>query len=127
MSFSEFGFTPEIHRSIRDRGHTQPTPIQQAAIPPALEGKDLVGTAETGSGKTAAYLLPMLDRLIRSAGEPGGRKPIRALVLAPTRELAAQVGREFGLFTRRCEHQRSDRLASAGLARGTDQAVEHRQ
>jgi len=100
LSFSEFGFTPEIHRSIRDRGHTQPTPIQQAAIPPALEGRDLVGTAETGSGKTAAYLLPMLDRLIRSAGEPAGRKPIRALVLAPTRELAAQVGREFGLFAR---------------------------
>jgi ATP-dependent RNA helicase RhlE len=64
-----------------------------------LEGRDLIGTAETGSGKTAAYLLPLLDRLVRNP-MPTGQRPIRALVLAPTRELAAQVGQEFGLLAR---------------------------
>ncbi|MGH7905765.1 MAG: DEAD/DEAH box helicase [Candidatus Binataceae bacterium] len=82
-------------RSIRDRGHEQPTPIQSAAIPVALTGCDLVATAGTGSGKTAAFILPMLHKL------QGGRgSHIRALILAPTRELAAQISAEFALFSR---------------------------
>ena len=65
MSFSEFPVSPEIHRSIKDRGHHTPTPVQAGAIPVALSGRDVVATAETGSGKTAAFLIPTIDRLHR--------------------------------------------------------------
>ncbi len=95
MSFSALALSSEVLRSIHDRGHHRPTPIQSAAIPVALSGRDLVATAGTGSGKTAAFLLPLLNRLQRA---PSGAS--RALVLAPTRELAAQIGREFGLLSR---------------------------
>ena len=95
MSFSALALSPETLRSVRDRGHHQPTAIQSGAIPVALAGRDLVATAETGSGKTAAFLLPMLDRLHGS--RTGG---VSALILAPTRELAAQIGREFDLLSR---------------------------
>lgn len=103
MSFSEFLLSPEILRSVRDRGHRHATPIQSGAIPAALSGRDLIATAETGSGKTAAYLLPLIDRLHRKrdSGRNGaGASAIRALILAPTRELAAQVAREFSVFAR---------------------------
>jgi len=95
LSFSALALSPETLRSVRDRGHHQPTAIQSGAIPVALAGRDLVATAETGSGKTAAFLLPMLDRLHGS--RTGG---VSALILAPTRELAAQIGREFDLLSR---------------------------
>jgi ATP-dependent RNA helicase RhlE len=95
LSFSTFDLSPEILRSVRDRGHHQATSIQSGTIPVALTGRDLVATAETGSGKTAAYLLPLLDRLHRK--RPSG---VSAMILAPTRELAAQIGREFDLLAR---------------------------
>jgi ATP-dependent RNA helicase RhlE len=95
LSFSALELTPEIHRSIRDRGHHQPTPIQSSAIPVILAGRDIVATAETGSGKTAAFLIPLLDRLHRERPE----RP-SALIIEPTRELAAQVEREFILLAR---------------------------
>ena len=95
MSFSSFDLSPEILRSVRDRGHHHATAIQSSTIPVALSGRDLVATAETGSGKTAAFLLPLLDRLHRKP--PHG---VSALILAPTRELAAQIGREFRIFAR---------------------------
>jgi len=95
LSFSAFTLTPEIHRSIRDRGHHEPTPIQWGAIPVILEGHDIVATAETGSGKTAAFLIPLIDRLHRE--KPTGPA---ALIIEPTRELAAQVEREFMLLAR---------------------------
>jgi ATP-dependent RNA helicase RhlE len=82
--------------SVRQRGHRQPTAIQSGAIPIALSGRDLIATAETGSGKTAAFLLPILNRL--HGGEQSNR--IGALVLAPTRELAFQIGEEFRLLSR---------------------------
>ena len=95
MSFSVFTLSPEIHRSIRDRGHHQATPIQSGAIPLIQTGRDVVATAETGSGKTAAFLIPLIDRLHRE------RVNFPALlIIEPTRELAAQVAREFGLFAR---------------------------
>jgi superfamily II DNA/RNA helicase len=97
MSFSIFSLSPEIHRSIRDRGHHHATPVQAAAIPIVLSGRDLIATAETGSGKTAAFLIPLVDRFHRES--PSG--PVM-LVIEPTRELAAQVGREFGLLARHC-------------------------
>ena len=95
MSFSALALSSETLQSIHDRGHREPTPIQSGAIPLALAGRDLVATAGTGSGKTAAFLLPLLDRL--RANRPGG---ISALVLAPTRELAAQIGHEADLLSR---------------------------
>jgi ATP-dependent RNA helicase RhlE len=84
--FSDFGLHPDLLRGVESMGYTQPTPIQQDAIPPALAGRDVLACAMTGSGKTAAFLLPILHRLI---GKPRGTT--RALVLAPTRELAAQI------------------------------------
>jgi ATP-dependent RNA helicase RhlE len=98
MSFSIFAFSPEIHRSIRDRGHHKATPIQTEAIPIILNGRDVVATAETGSGKTAAFLIPLIDRLHRERVTGPAM-----LVIEPTRELAAQVGREFGLLARHCQ------------------------
>jgi ATP-dependent RNA helicase RhlE len=86
MSFSDFGLRPELERAVADLGFTQPTAIQRDAIPPGLQGRDLLACAVTGSGKTAAFLLPILQRL---AERPRGST--RALVLSPTRELAAQT------------------------------------
>ena len=95
MSFSEFSVSPEIHRSIKDRGHHTATPVQAGAIPVALTGRDVVATAETGSGKTAAFLIPTIDRLHRKH-----TRHLAALVIMPTRELAAQAAREFDLIAR---------------------------
>ncbi|MBT2320867.1 DEAD/DEAH box helicase [Variovorax paradoxus] len=90
MPFSSLGLDPAMVRAAADKGYAAPTAIQAAAIPPILQGRDILGAAQTGSGKTAAFSLPLLQRL---AGErhPGARR-LRALVLVPTRELAAQVG-----------------------------------
>jgi ATP-dependent RNA helicase RhlE len=89
MSFDSLGLAPALLRALADYGYTQPTPIQAAAIPPALEGHDLLAAAQTGTGKTAAFALPLLQKLSTS-GQTMTRRP-RALVLTPTRELAAQV------------------------------------
>jgi ATP-dependent RNA helicase RhlE len=86
MAFTSFKLHPDLLRGIRELGFTRPTPIQEQAIPPALEGRDLLACAMTGSGKTAAFLLPILHRLM---ARPRGTT--RALVLTPTRELAAQI------------------------------------
>ncbi len=90
MSFEELGLSAELLQAILSQGYDTPTPIQKQAIPLILEGKDVMAAAQTGTGKTAGFTLPMLQRL--SAGEKiKGRKPVRALVITPTRELAAQV------------------------------------
>src|SRR5438874_7682896 len=86
MPFSKFGLHPDLVRGIKELGFTRPTPIQIDAMPPAMAGKDLLAAAATGSGKTAAFLLPILHRLIGKR-----RGTTRALVLTPTRELAAQI------------------------------------
>jgi ATP-dependent RNA helicase RhlE len=86
LSFEKFRFHPEIMAGIRASSYVEPTPIQEQGIPAALEGKDVLGLAQTGTGKTAAFALPMLQRLRR-----GERQKVRALVLAPTRELAEQI------------------------------------
>ena len=86
MPFSSLGLHPSLTRAIRELGFVRPTPIQAQAIPPALEGRDVLAGAQTGSGKTAAFLLPIMHRLI---DKPRGTT--RTLVLAPTRELAAQI------------------------------------
>jgi ATP-dependent RNA helicase RhlE len=86
MPFTQFKLHPDLLRGVKDLGFTRPTPIQADAIPPALEGRDLLACAETGSGKTAAFLLPILHGLM---GKPRGTT--RALIITPTRELAAQI------------------------------------
>jgi ATP-dependent RNA helicase RhlE len=127
LSFTDFSLSPELTRSIKDRGHHQATPIQADAIPVAMAGRDLIATAETGSGKTAAYLIPLIHKL-QGKQTRGQRRPttlhaaspehapenvnghrhegpahpsgVRAIVLVPTRELAAQVAKEFGILAR---------------------------
>ena len=93
MSFEQLNLSAEILRAIADQGYTEPTPIQAQAIPPILEGKDIMGGAQTGTGKTAGFTLPMLHRLQPHANTSvsPARHAIRALILVPTRELAAQV------------------------------------
>ncbi len=93
MTFEELKLAPAILEAVREQGYEHPTPIQAEAIPAVLEGHDLLAGAQTGTGKTAAFTLPMLHRLQENAPEAvkGKARPVRALVLAPTRELAAQV------------------------------------
>jgi ATP-dependent RNA helicase RhlE len=93
MSFSALGLAPELLRAVSAQGYTHPTPVQRQAIPLVLAGRDLMAGSQTGTGKTAAFVLPMLQRLAASEprGGSAGRQRIRALVLAPTRELAIQV------------------------------------
>jgi ATP-dependent RNA helicase RhlE len=91
MPFSGFDLDPAIQRALRELGFTRPTPVQKDAIPPALAGRDVLACAMTGSGKTAAFLLPIMQRVLAKR-----RGTIRALILAPTRELAAQIAEHFG-------------------------------
>jgi ATP-dependent RNA helicase RhlE len=94
MSFSELGLAPELLRAVAAQGYTHPTPVQRQAIPLVLAGRDLLAGAQTGTGKTAAFVLPMLQRLAaneRQGHAASGRPRVRALILAPTRELAIQV------------------------------------
>ena len=93
-TFSSLGLTAAFAQACKDAGYASPTPIQEQAIPPLLQGRDLIGLAATGSGKTAAFALPLLQRL-GTARHSGPRRPTRVLVLVPTRELAAQVGDVF--------------------------------
>ncbi|HQP37846.1 MAG TPA: DEAD/DEAH box helicase [Polyangiaceae bacterium] len=99
MSFEELNLIAPLLRAIADEGYVVPTPIQQQAIPQVLEGRDLLGCAQTGTGKTAAFALPILQRL-SAAPRVKGRAPIRTLILTPTRELAAQIGESFATYGR---------------------------
>jgi ATP-dependent RNA helicase RhlE len=90
MPFRHFGLEPRILRAVQDAGYTEPTPIQSAAIPHILAGHDLIGIAQTGTGKTAAFVLPILAKLAGLSRDEG-RRSIRALIIAPTRELAVQI------------------------------------
>jgi len=96
-TFSELGLAPKVLRAITEAGYETPTPIQAGAIPPALEGRDVLGIAQTGTGKTAGFVLPMITMLAR--GRARARMP-RSLVLCPTRELAAQVAENFDTYSK---------------------------
>ena len=99
MSFQSLGLSAELLRAVGEQGYTEPTPIQRKAIPAILEGRDIMAGAQTGTGKTAGFTLPLLQRL--SASPLGqARRPVRALVLTPTRELAAQVGESVATYGR---------------------------
>jgi len=96
--FATLGLSETLLRALRHEGHTTPTPIQAAAIPPAMAGRDLFGCAQTGTGKTAAFVLPIVHQMLqRPAPREAG---IRALILTPTRELAAQIGERIGVYAR---------------------------
>jgi ATP-dependent RNA helicase RhlE len=100
-TFDILGLAEPLLRAVRGEGYLVPTPIQVKAIPPLLSGRDLVGCAQTGTGKTAAFALPVLDRLGRNECRVNSRgRKIRALVLAPTRELASQIGASFSAYGR---------------------------
>ncbi|HVK87937.1 MAG TPA: DEAD/DEAH box helicase, partial [Kofleriaceae bacterium] len=98
MLFSELGLIQPIATAVAAEGYQEPTPIQARAIPHVLAGRDLLGLAQTGTGKTAAFALPILQRLAAKANPNAKPRPIRCLVLTPTRELAAQIGESFTTY-----------------------------
>lgn len=98
-SFADLDLIDPLQRALAAADYVNPTPIQAQAIPPLLEGRDVVGCAQTGTGKTAAFCLPVLQHMAR-AQHRGGKRTIRALVLTPTRELAAQIGESFSAYGR---------------------------
>jgi superfamily II DNA/RNA helicase len=117
MSFENLGLGPEVLKAVEDAGYKQPTPIQEQAIPLVLMGRDVLGCAQTGTGKTASYTLPMID--ILAAGRAKARMP-RSLVLAPTRELAAQVAQSFATYGK--HHKLNMALLIGGEAFGPQEA-----
>jgi ATP-dependent RNA helicase RhlE len=102
MPFKTLGLSAPILRALAEEGYSTPTPIQAQAIPPILEGRDLLGCAQTGTGKTAAFSLPLIHRLHEMAPDKSSRGPVlpRALILSPTRELAAQIGESVATYGR---------------------------
>ena len=96
-TFESLGLSKELLRAVESEGYTTPTPVQVQSIPPLLEGRDVLGVAQTGTGKTAAFALPVLQIMSRS--RPQGKRHIRALILSPTRELAAQIDERFSAYS----------------------------
>ena len=128
-NFSELGLADPIQRALNSRDHTIPTPIQARAIPELLAGKDILGIAQTGTGKTAAFALPILHQLMAKKGQRAAGKP-RALILAPTRELAIQIGEEFRAYSQNMHLQHTVIFGGVGqkpqvnaLRRGVDIVV----
>src|SRR5262245_31011502 len=109
MNFTDLGLNPDVLRSVADSGYTTPTPIQAQAIPVVLTGRDVLGCAQTGTGKTASFTLPMLT--ILAAGRAKARMP-RSLILEPTRELATQVAESFDRYGK--HHKLSTALLIGG-------------
>ena len=98
MVFEDLGIMPAILEALKGEGYINPTPIQEKAIPILIKGKDLQGCAQTGTGKTAAFAIPILQRLSQNPLQKNGPKPIRTLILTPTRELAIQIGESFSSY-----------------------------
>lgn len=113
MSFADLGLSDELLRAVEDTGYTEPTPIQASAIPPVLMMRDIIGIAQTGTGKTASFVLPMID--ILAHGRSRARMP-RSLILEPTRELAAQVAENFEKYGK--YHKLSMALLIGGVQMG---------
>jgi ATP-dependent RNA helicase RhlE len=99
MQFTDFGLSQPVLRAIGEEGYSEPTPIQVKAIPHVMEGRDLLGCAQTGTGKTAAFALPIIERLAKNRVARAARR-VRVLVLSPTRELASQIGDSFAAYGR---------------------------
>ncbi|MCF8190097.1 MAG: DEAD/DEAH box helicase [Polynucleobacter sp.] len=102
ITFADFGLDPKIQKAVSEQGYSIPTPIQAQAIPHVLAGSDLMGAAQTGTGKTAAFVLPIIQKILRHASSSASpaRHPIRALVLTPTRELAVQVAENAASYSK---------------------------
>jgi ATP-dependent RNA helicase RhlE len=100
MSFDTLGLSAELLRAVAEQGYSEPTPVQRQAIPVVLQGRDMLAGAQTGTGKTAGFTLPLLQRLSASPQQGRGKRPVRALILTPTRELAAQVGESVETYGR---------------------------
>jgi ATP-dependent RNA helicase RhlE len=98
LRFEDLALIEPLARAVRGEGYETPTPIQQQAIPQVLAGRDLLGLAQTGTGKTAAFALPVLQRLVEKGIRPHGDRPIKVLILTPTRELASQIGDSFAAY-----------------------------
>ena len=113
MNFHELGMESSILRSLKEIGYEEPTPIQREAIPAVLAGRDLLGCAQTGTGKTAAFSLPMLQRMGKPA--PGEERPVRGLILTPTRELALQI------YENICQYSRYTGRVAAVIYGGVSQ------
>ncbi|HEY1604243.1 MAG TPA: DEAD/DEAH box helicase [Allosphingosinicella sp.] len=116
MSFADLGLSDELLRSVAEAGYSEPTPIQRQAIPSVLMNRDLIGIAQTGTGKTAGFVLPMID--ILAQGRSRARMP-RSLILEPTRELAAQVAENFEKYGK--HHKLSMALLIGGVSMGDQQ------
>lgn len=131
MQFKELQLIDPLLRSIKEQGYTEPTPIQKQSIPHILDQRDLIGLAQTGTGKTAAFALPVLQRLFEmDAGKQKSRRFVRVLVLAPTRELASQIGDSFKTYGRYTKLQHTTIFGGVGqnpqvdaLKRGVDIVV----
>lgn len=100
MTFKELKLNKNILKAIDEMGYESPTPIQQQAIPIITEGTDLIGCAQTGTGKTAAFAIPMIEKLLETEGNQNRNRKIRALVVTPTRELAIQIGQNFDEYAK---------------------------
>lgn len=100
MTFDDLGLIDPILKALKSEGYTHPTPIQKQAIPILLKGKDLLGCAQTGTGKTAAFAIPILQHLYQSPSAERGKRKIKALIVTPTRELAIQIGESFSAYGR---------------------------
>ncbi|MBL8482015.1 MAG: DEAD/DEAH box helicase, partial [Rhodocyclaceae bacterium] len=123
MNFSDLDLLPELLQAVADSGYTEPTPIQRQAIPVVLAGRDVMGGAQTGTGKTAGFTLPLLQRLAPTANTSPSpaRHPVRALILCPTRELALQVHESV------CTYGRHIALRSTCIYGGVDMDAQTKQ
>ncbi len=121
MAFDDLGLSPELLRSVSEAGYNEPTPIQGKAIPVALQGRDLLGCAQTGTGKTAAFTLPMID--ILAGGKAKARMP-RSLIITPTRELAMQIAENFEIYGK--HHKLTHALLIGGVSMGDQEKALNR-
>jgi ATP-dependent RNA helicase RhlE len=130
MTFDDLGLIPEILQALKAEGYTTPTPIQAQSIPVLLQKRDLLGCAQTGTGKTAAFAIPIIQLLQGKIAAEKGRKTIKALILTPTRELATQIAESFEAYGKFCNLKQtvvfggvSQRSQTDTLARGIDVLV----
>ncbi len=120
-TFAHLGLIDPILKALQEEGYTHPTPIQEQAIPHLLNGRDLLGCAQTGTGKTAAFAIPILQRATTREREPGrGPRPVRTLVLTPTRELAIQIGDSFAAYGRHLDQRHTVIFGGVGQKPQTD-------
>ena len=113
MRFDDLKLMPLLLQNVQAAGYETPTPIQQATIPLVLAGKDVLGCAQTGTGKTAAFALPIIQQLAKKPTRFGQSRAIRALILTPTRELAQQIYDNFVLYGKKLPDRKSTRLNSS--------------